>query len=80
MEEFVTIAVFTYPYEYAVLRLALEDAGIPHVFENETMVNITPFYSNALGGIQLKVHHKDVDIAIEILREFEDKGTTMRIV
>ncbi|RAV29353.1 putative signal transducing protein [Sinomicrobium soli] len=80
MEEFVTVATFTYPYEYAVLRLVLEDAEIPHVFENETMVNVTPFYSNALGGIRLKVHREDAEAVLEILREFDDKGTSMRIV
>lgn len=80
MEEFVTVATFTYPYEYAVLRLVLEDVEIPHVFENETMVNVTPFYSNALGGIRLKVHREDAEAVLEILREFDDKGTSMRIV
>ncbi|UGU18061.1 DUF2007 domain-containing protein [Sinomicrobium kalidii] len=80
MEDFVVVATFTYPHEYTVLRHILEDEGIPHVFENETMVNITPFYSNALGGIRLKVHKSCVEAARTIIKDLDDNSSFMRIV
>ncbi|MEM9686306.1 MAG: DUF2007 domain-containing protein [Bacteroidota bacterium] len=69
MKDFIVIATFTYPYEYAVLRLLLEKAQIAHVFENETMVSISPFYSNAIGGIKLKIHEKDYEVVKEMLAQ-----------
>ncbi len=71
MKDFVTLAIFTYPHEYAVLKLLLEQEGIQHFFQNETMVGVFPFYSNALGGIHLKVHRMDKERAQEITRQFQ---------
>ena len=59
MKDFITIATFTYPNEYAILRLLLQREKISFFFENETMIGVFPFYSNALGGINLKIHSTD---------------------
>ena len=67
MDNFPTIAIFTYPSEYAVLSHLLQQAGIRFFFENETMVSVLPFHSNAVGGIHLKVHQRDVTKAKEII-------------
>ena len=80
MINFVTVATFTYPYEYAVLRIVLDHKGIKYVFENETMLSVFPFYSNALGGISLKVHKNDVAITKQILEDFNSKQSHLRIV
>jgi len=79
MEHFKTIAVFQYPAEYAVLKLLLDAAEIRYVFVNETMVSVFPFYSNAVGGIQLKVHNKEVQEAQEIIRNL-DSPSNLKIV
>ncbi|MBC9797273.1 DUF2007 domain-containing protein [Sinomicrobium weinanense] len=79
MEDFVVVAIFTYPHEYTILQHLLDEEGIPHVFENETIVNITPFYSNALGGIKLKVHREDAEAVIAILKKL-DNNNSLRIV
>ncbi|ESU26057.1 hypothetical protein FSS13T_12080 [Flavobacterium saliperosum S13] len=62
------MAVFDYPHEITVLRHLLEQSEIQHFFENETMMNIVPMYSQALGGIKLKVHPNDVETVQEILK------------
>ncbi|MCC8359523.1 putative signal transducing protein [Salinimicrobium sediminilitoris] len=80
MEKFITLAVFTYPHEYQVLKLILEREGIQCFFQNETMVGVFPFYSNALGGIHLKVHHLDLSKAQEILDSFNDNPAPLKIV
>ncbi|MAN58290.1 MAG: hypothetical protein CMC08_00465 [Flavobacteriaceae bacterium] len=69
MERFKTIAVFTYPSEYAVLNLLLEQEGLRYVFQNETMVSVLPFHSNAFGGIRLRVHEDDAMKAIAIIKK-----------
>ncbi|PVW15173.1 putative signal transducing protein [Marixanthomonas spongiae] len=79
MENFVIIATFTYQSEYAVLALLLEQHDIPHVFLNETMASVFPFYSNAIGGIRLQVHKKDEARAKKIIEDFFNTSK-MRIV
>ncbi len=71
---------FTYPFEYAVLRIILDQQGIRYVFENETMLSVFPFYSNAIGGIIMKVHKNDVNLTLQILDDFNTKKPNLRIV
>ena len=74
MENYETIAVFTYPSEYAVLKLLFQQNEIRYVFQNETMISVLPFHSNAIGGIRLKVHPDDLDVAKEILNNFNNSA------
>jgi len=67
MENYKTIAIFTYPSEYVVLKHLLQQRNIRFVFLNETMISILPFHSNAIGGIRLNVHKEDFIIAKEII-------------
>jgi hypothetical protein len=80
MEKFITLAVFTYPHEYQVLKHILEREEIQCFFQNETMVGVFPFYSNALGGIHLKVHRLDLNRAQEILDSFNSNSSPLKIV
>ncbi len=80
MKNFVVVATYTYPYEYAVLKILLEEAGIPYIFENETMVAVSPFYSNALGGIKLKVHMNDVTATKAIIDNLNKDIPPLRVV
>lgn len=78
MEEFETVAVFSYPHEIVVLKHRLEQEGIAYFFENETTLSVAPMYSNALGGIRLKVHRNDFETVRKILEELN--GTNLKIV
>lgn len=81
MLDFVKIAVFSFPHEYAVLRLLLEKEGVRFFFQNETAIGVMPFYSNAIGGIFLKVHPDDEQRAKLILTNFSnDSSSNLRIV
>ena len=80
MINFVTVATFTYPFEYAILRIILDQNHINYIFENEMMLSVFPFYSNALGGIALKVHKSDVEQTLQILEDFNTKQSHLRIV
>jgi len=79
MKHFVTAAVFTYPHEIAILRHLLQDAGLQFYFENETMLTVVPMYTQALGGIKLKVHVNDLDTVKLIIDEFE-RDNNLKIV
>ncbi|KAB8152089.1 DUF2007 domain-containing protein [Kordia sp. TARA_039_SRF] len=80
MTNFVTVATFTYSFEYAILRIILDQEGIHYVFENDMMLSVFPFYSNAIGGISLKVHKNDVARTKQVLDEFYGKQSHLRIV
>ncbi len=80
MEQYRTIAIFTYPSEYTVLRHLLQQSGIRFVFQNETTIGILPFHSNAIGGIQLKVHEDDIPNAKEIINDLNNRPSHLRIV
>jgi hypothetical protein len=69
MAEFVTVAVFTLPHEYAVVKARMESEGIRCFAKDESTVSAHPFYSNVVGGIKLQVPPEDVQHAREILME-----------
>ena len=73
MGEFETIAIFNYSNEIVVLKHILDQEGIPYFFENENTISIVPFYTNALGGIKLKVHINDFEKVQEILDNLKSK-------
>lgn len=72
MENFQVVAIFTYPSEYAVLELLLQQNQIRYVFRNATMVGVLPFHSNAVGGIRLMVHPDDLELTKEILNNLNN--------
>ena len=72
MKNFVTVARYTYPSEYAVLELLLQLEGIKYVFLNETVINVLPFHSNAFGGIRLQVHRNDIQKVKDLINELDD--------
>lgn len=74
MTHFIKIAGFMYPSEYAVLKLVLEQHQIRFFFQNETSINMIPFYTHAQGGIFLKVHPEDVEEAQKILNDFQNRS------
>jgi len=73
-------ATFTYHQEYLILKLELNNAGIRHYFQNETLVGLLPLSSFAFGGIHLMVHLSDISKAKQIIDSLNDKSSNLRIV
>lgn len=73
MKDFITIAVFNFPQEIVILKSILENEGIVHYFENETIVSVDPFASIAFGGIKLKIHPNDKEVVQTILDNLDNK-------
>jgi hypothetical protein len=77
MEEFVTVAIFYYPHETVILKHLLDEAQLNYYFENEMMTAIAPMYSQALGGIKLKVHPNDMETVKDILDSLRDNNLSI---
>ena len=68
-DNFITLLTFTYPHELAVVRGRLESEDIETQVQDEFTVQVNPFYSNAIGGVKLKVKESDYEKAVEIVKE-----------
>ncbi|MGK0426914.1 MAG: hypothetical protein ACJAUR_001016 [Ulvibacter sp.] len=79
MKDYKTIAFFTFPNEYAVLKLLLDQEGIDYIFLHETMIGVLPFHSNAFGGIRLQVYERDIEKAEKIMNGLNE-ASDLRIV
>lgn len=69
MQDYETIATFTYPGELAVVRSFLESHDIACYVRDELTVQVHNFYSNAIGNIRLEVPTAQKDTALSLLRE-----------
>ncbi len=71
-EVLVTIATYTTAAEAYVTKGLLESAGVSCYVFDENIVNMNLFYSNAVGGVKLKVPSSQLHLAKEILGENRD--------
>jgi hypothetical protein len=69
LDNLITIKTFTYSSEVLALRGRLESEGIECFTQDELTAQVDPFYSNAIGGIKLRVKESDLARALEILKE-----------
>lgn len=76
MSDLTTVATFTFPYEANLLKGRLETEGITCSLANENIVTVNPFYSNAVGGVQLQVRKQDQEKALAIIAETNKAGNT----
>ncbi len=80
MKNYVTIARYTYTYEYAILKLLLDKAHIRYFFKNEQFASIMPMSAIGNNGILLMVHHDDKAEAIDILDKFNASDSPLSLV
>jgi hypothetical protein len=73
MQDFQTIATFTFPHEIVVLKSILQNEGIAFLFQNENLIATNPFASFAYGGIILKVHKNDFEVVQQILNDLNNR-------
>ena len=63
----ITVATFSKPEEAHLFRMRLEAAGIPAFVQDEHIVQMDWFYSNAIGGVRVQIADEDVPVAKEFL-------------
>ena len=68
-EEMIIIATFSRPMEAHLTKSRLESEGIECFLDDELTVAANWLFSNAIGGVKLKVKESDAKKASEILRQ-----------
>lgn len=66
-----TLKSFENPIDAHLLRTKLEVEGISCYLVDEHIVSLNPIYSNAVGGIKLKVAPENFSRAMEIVAQME---------
>ena len=67
--ELITIASYSFPHEAHVAKANLDSAGIPAFIADEHTINMQWLFSNALGGVRIKVPVQYAQQAQEILAQ-----------
>ncbi len=70
----VTVATYNSPIEAHIFAGRLEAEGIPCVLEDEHIIAANWLYSNAVGGVKLRVRRDDAESAAALLRQMEPAG------
>jgi len=69
--ELETIATYAFAYQAEIARGRLEAEGIRAFLADEFLINLNWLYTNAVGGIRLRVSSEDAPLAREILSQVE---------
>jgi len=69
MKPMQTLITYNYSHEAGVLRSLLESEGINTFLTNETLVQVNPMLSNAVGGVELQVAADDLEKALQVMKE-----------
>jgi hypothetical protein len=69
MENWKTIASFTFPTEAHIAKGYLESNGIETIMKDEMTVQVNNFYSNAIGGVKILVQNSDYEQGIHLLQK-----------
>lgn len=70
----VVLKTFNSLAEAYVFKGRLESEGILCFLHDEQIVNMNPFYSQAVGGVKLKVPEDQIEEALKILEEGENNN------
>ena len=65
----VTLRAYTNPIDAELARAQLDLAGIPAAVQDQHLVSIQWLYSNAIGGVKVKVDEMDLQAAREALAQ-----------
>jgi hypothetical protein len=72
----ITIATYNQIYLADLAKARLLDYDVPCVIQDQNMVGMNLFYSNAVGGIKLQVPERFAEIALSILNGPGTSGST----
>ncbi|MBT7827204.1 MAG: hypothetical protein HN600_11475, partial [Bacteroidetes bacterium] len=68
MGKFITVVRFQFPPEAFVIKSKLESEGIEVILQDEQLIQVHNYLSNAIGGIKLQVKESDVTKALPIIK------------
>lgn len=70
-KKLITVATYTQPIQAHIAKGRLEAEGILCFLGDENIVSVHPFYSNAVGGVKLKVREEEAEQAFAILDQIQ---------
>lgn len=73
-EKLSTVGTYLYPADADVAETSLDAAGIEAFLHDENYVRLNWFYSNALGGVKVRVREEDAGAAADVLAGADDVG------
>ncbi|MBB5394864.1 DUF2007 domain-containing protein [Mucilaginibacter sp. AK015] len=71
-DRIITLEQYYDPMLAHIMRTKLEDNGIPCFIADDNIISANPIYSNAVGGIKLKIFERDLEKCREILAQTGD--------
>lgn len=72
----ITIKTFDDGISAHILKNKLESEGINCFVFDENIVTVNALFSNAVGGVKLKIEEQDKEKALSIIQEIENKPLT----
>jgi len=69
METWPILISFTYPHEAYLVKGYLESNGIEAIINDELTAQVANIYSNAIGGVKLRVSESDYNQGIQLLKD-----------
>jgi hypothetical protein len=66
--ELITIASYSTSYEANVVRSGLEAFGVEAILADEHTINANWVWSNALGGVKIRVSESEVELARDLIK------------
>jgi len=69
MEIWPILMTFTYSHEAYLVKGYLESNGIEAIINDELTAQVASMYSNAIGGVKLRVSESDYDQGIQLLKD-----------
>jgi len=75
--DWITLRTFDYTHQVAIFEAVLEANDIPVNLKDDLTVAANPLYSQAVGGIKLRVMKKDWEAANAILKENAEDASAL---
>jgi hypothetical protein len=66
-DKIITFEQYYDPMLAHIIRTKLEDNGVPCFIADDNIISANPIYSNAVGGIKLKIFERDLERCREIV-------------
>jgi len=76
-ERIVTIRAYSHPWEADVARSALEAEGVPVFLADDQIVGMNWLYSDAVGGVKLRVPESHAEQAVRLLSPEEGRRSAV---
>ncbi len=72
-DQLIAVGSFSQPLEAYLIQSMLDSEGIESILEGEDTIAANPLFSNAIGGVRVRVLETDVERAAQIIEKYHDE-------